>query len=491
MKNIVIAEFKHETNRFCPIPANETAYRNRNLIFGEEIFSYFKGVKNEIGGFLDVFRDREGFQLIPAIAGNAMPSGPVTMDMFYMARDKILEAIRSVDHVDGVLLSLHGAMVLEEFEDGEGLLLETVRNEVGPDVPIIVSLDLHVNMTKRMQKNGTAFFVYDYYPHTDMYDTGVAAAEAMYATLSGKVKPVMRWYKMPFLQPCLPTADPVIKKYVDMAQEMRQRPGVLRVNICSGFFQADIEEMGVAVIAVTDDDAQLAQDLADELGKAIWADRANLRRRLYTADEAIDEVLASAEGEGPFVLADVADNPGAGGSADTPHLLRRLIERDVQNVAYAIICDPEAVIAAEKAGVGNMVTVSLGGKTRPDICGEPVVVEAYVKSISDGVYVNRDTMCQGLVNRLYKTAVLRIGGVEVIVSSNRVQPWDLEVYRSQGIMPQDKKVLVTKSTAHFRASFGTVAYKILDVEAPGLAPQDPKSLAYQHCPRPMYPLDEM
>ncbi|MBQ1931415.1 MAG: MlrC C-terminal domain-containing protein [Lachnospiraceae bacterium] len=118
-------------------------------------------------------------------------------------------------------------------------------------------------------------------------------------------------------------------------------------------------------------------------------------------------------------------------------------------------------------------------------------IQTYVKSISDGVYVNRDTMCQGLVNRLYKTAVLRVGGIEVIVASNRVQPWDLEVYRSQGIMPQDKKVLVTKSTAHFRASFGTVAYKILDVEAPGLAPQDPKSLAYQHCPRPIYPLDEI
>lgn len=489
MKNVVIAEFKHETNCFCPIPADEKAYRSRNYLFGDEILSWCDGVKNEIGGFRDIFRDKEGFRLIPAIAANAMPGGRVTRDIYETATRAILSTIRSTGRVDGVLLALHGAMVPEGGEDGEGPLLEAIRAEVGPEVPIIASLDLHANITELMQKNADAFFGYDYFPHTDMYETGVAAAQAMYDTLCGRIRPVMRFCKLPYLFPLIPTADPAMKEIMALEMEQRSRDKVLRVNLCHGFFHADIHELGAAVFAVTDGDAELAQSLADELGELVWNSRRALRRRLYTADEAIDRVLEAEEG--PIVLADVADNPGAGGSCDTTHLLRRMLERGVRNAAIAVICDAETVQAAEKAGVGSTLRVALGGKTCPELCGEPIVADAYVKSISDGIYVNRDAMCRGVVNHLKKTAVLVIDGIEVIVVSNRVQPWDLEVFRSQGIMPQDKRVLVAKSTAHFRASYGTVAREILDVEAPALAPQDPRSLPYQHCRRPIYPLDDM
>jgi len=369
--------------------------------------------------------------------------------------------------------------------------MEAVRKEVGPDVPVIVSLDLHANVTGRMQKNGDAFFAYDYYPHTDLYETGVAAAQAMYDTLEGKVEPVLRWRKLDLIQPYLPTSMSVMKKFVDMAQEMRRRPGVLRVNICSGFFHADIEEQGVAIVATTDGDAELAQSLADELGDAMWADRNILRREFYTADQAIDEVLATEDVDGPIVLADVADNPGAGGSCDSTHLLRRLIERKVPNVAVAMICDPQAVQEAEKAGVGNTVTLDLGGKVCPEICGEPIHMTAYVKSISDGRYYNRDAMGQGALNTMFKTAVLVVDGIEIIVSSHRPQPYDLEVFRSQGIMPQDKKVLVVKSTIHYRASYGKIAHKMLDVETSALAAQSPRSVPLKHCRRPIYPLDDL
>ncbi len=489
MKNIVIAEFKHETNSFSPHPTDVEAYKSRNCLFGEEIRGYFKGVRNEIGGFFDVFADKEGYRLIPAAALNAMPAGPVTMEVYNMVKDAILKAIREVDHLDGVLLSLHGAMVLEEFDDGEGLLLEAIRKEVGPQIPIIVSLDLHVNMTARMQANADAFFVFDYYPHKDMYETGVAAAQCMYDTLEGKYNPVMRWHKLPMILPYMPTELDAMKKFVDMEHEWETREGVLSINICHGFFSADLVEHGVAVIAVTDNDAGLAQQLADDLAEQIWDARKELVRDFYTIDQAIDEIESSEEG--PFVLADVADNPGAGGPADSTHILRRLIERDVQNVAFALMTDPQAVEAAEAAGVGNMVTVKLGGKTCPEICGQPLEITAYVKSITDGVYKNRDEMSQGLTIRLGKTAVLVVGGIEIIVTSVRSQPWDLEVYRSQGIMPQDKKVLVVKSTLHYRNSYQKVAYKLIDVEVPGLAPQSPNMLTYKNCRRPIYPLDEM
>ena len=161
MKNIVIEEFKLETNRFTPGLTDEQAYRNRNLVFGEEMFSFFKGVKNETGAFLDVFSDKTDCRLIPSIGANAMPGPVASADMFRLSQRTILETIRKTDVVDGVLLSLHGAMVTEEFDDGEGVLLESIRAEVGPDVPIIATLDLHANVTQLMIDNAECHPAYD------------------------------------------------------------------------------------------------------------------------------------------------------------------------------------------------------------------------------------------------------------------------------------------------------------------------------------------
>ena len=487
MKNIVIAGFKHETNSFSPKPADEKAYREREYLFGDELFTHFRGVKNELGGFLDVLLEKEDIRLIPAMSFNAMPSGPVTADVYRTAERTLLDTIRAAEHVDGVLLSLHGAMITELSDDGEGMLLEAVRNLVGPDVPVIASLDFHVNMTAKMQKNADALFVYDYYPHIDMYETGVEAAETMYGAVTGRIRPVMRWQKLPLIMPAVPTHIEAVRKYVDMEHSYEEREGVLGVNLCEGFFQSDQFEKGAAVIAVTDGDAELAQSIVDSMAEQIWADREKLTWDFYTIDQAIDEALAS-DGR-PFVFADVCDNPGAGGSCDTTHILRRLLERGVEDAAVAIMVQPDAVEAAERAGVGNSVTVRLGGNSCIDKNGEALTLTGYVKSLSDGYFRNRDEMSKGLLTRLGKTAVIVVKGIEIIVTSIRTQPFDLEVFRSQGIMPQDRKILVTKSTAHYRNSYAKVAFRMLDVETAGLAPQRISDLQYQNCRRPIYPLD--
>lgn len=493
MKNIVIAEFKHETNQFNPNPTDKAAYNRRNRFFGEEILERFKGVKNEIGAFLDTFRNLPEFRLIPTVAFNATPAGPVTMDVYEEVESGILGAIRKTvqagEKVDGVLLSLHGAMVLEADEDGEGRLLKAVRAEVGPEVPIVVSLDLHCNMTKKMAENADAFFVFDYYPHIDMYETGLRAAACMRDCLLGKVRPVVSIRQLDMLLTGMPTSNEPMATFVARMHAMRNEPGILNVNICHGFFHADIHDMGVSVVVVADGDAALARDAANRLGDAIWDARRELRRRLYTIDEAIDRVLQS--DEQPIVIADVADNPGGGGTCDTTHILRRLLERKVQNVALAILFDPESAEVASRAGVGSTVSLRLGGKLDPETSGGPIECEAYVKALTDGKYRNRDAMSRGLLNPMGTTAVLVVDGIEIITTSNRLQPWDLEVFRSCGIMPQDKKVLVVKSAIHYKASYGTVAREMLDVEVPGLVPRSPEKLAYRYVRRPIYPLDEI
>lgn len=491
MKNIIIAEFLHETNCLSTKYADRAAFEKRLLLRGDAVVRHFQGTKSEIGGFLDVFADKEDCRLIPAIALNTSPSGPVTMDMFELGRDTILAKIRELDHVDGILLALHGAMVLTEFDDGEGALLEALRAEVGEALPIITTLDLHANITARMIQHATAFFVYDYNPHVDQYQTGLNAANCMYDTLSGKIKPTMCYRKLPLVLPLMPTGIPPMKRFVDMEHELEERPGVISVNICHGFYASDLVEHGVAVIAVTDNNAAYAQELADTLGEAIWDDRRSMVRTFYSIDDALDEAI-ELEGS-PIVFGDVADNPGAGSTSDGTHILRRMLERGIKNVAIATINDPEAVLLAEKAGIGNTVELDLGGKCYPEILGAPVHVQAYVRMLMDGQYVNRDEMLQGVRNRIGKVAVLTVNDIDVIVSSNLVQPWDAEVFRACGIMPQDKKILVTKSSLHYKNSFGKFAYKIFDVEVPGLAPQDPKAVVagYNRCPRPMYPLDDM
>ncbi len=490
MFRIAIAEFKHETNTFSDTPTNLDSFRKgRYYVEGAQIIPHFRNVKSETGGFLKVLSDRPDVELIPVVAASAMPSGPVTQDVFDLVRDKMVSALRAAGQVDGVLLCLHGAMVTEASEDGEGDFLEAIRAEVGKNVPIIATLDLHANITEKMGRYADVLINFDSYPHSDMYDRGLEAATIMLNTLQGKFKPVMYCARRPLILPSMPTAHPAMKPYVDMAHAYEEDPRVVTVSISHGFFCADIYEEGLTVVAVTDNDPALAQKIAEELAEAMWRDRANLKRKHYTAEEAIAKAVAAPEG--PVILADVTDNPGGGTPCDGTHLLRAMIAHNVQNAAVALIYDPESVEAAHKAGVGSTVHLRLGGKVRPEILGAPIECDAYVRLLMDGKYINKGPMGGGLRTDLHKSAVIVIGGIEVIIAANITQPYDTEIFRSHGIEPTDKKILVLKSTIHFRAHFEPLAKEILDVECPGLLPQNPKTLNYQKIRRPMYPLDEI
>lgn len=489
MFNIVIAGLKHETNAFSNQLADLEFFKSREYLVGDEIIPFYTDTGTDFGGMLKVLDGREDVNLLPVVSADAMPSGPVTDEMAENVANMVVDAIRSAPKVDGVLLCLHGAMVTQSSEDGEGDFLEAVRGAVGKNVPIFAVLDLHSNVTDKMIEYADAIFHYHYYPHVDMYERGIEAAEAMLDTLCGQIRPTMAYSKKPLLLASITTEDPVMKSLVDMCREYENDPRVMSVSISHGFFWADIYELGAAVVAVTDKEPELAQAIADELADKVWDQRAALIRTLFTADEAIDKAMAAKHG--PVVLSDGADNPGGGSSCDGTHLLRAMIERDVQNAALAMIYDPESVSMAEKAGVGNIVNLRLGGKIRPDILGEPIEGPAYVKSLSDGKYVNKGPMGRGLPVDLKKSAVVVIGGIEVIVSSNVTQPYDAQIFRAHGIEPKDRKIIVVKSTVHFRAHFQPMATKVLDVDCPGLLPQDPASIEYKNCRRPIYPLDDI
>ena len=476
MKRLLIAAFKHETDCFCPEPADMEAFKVRGFYLGEEMLKAYRGVKNEPGAFFDTFRGREDIEIIPVLSMNAMPSGPVTGEAYEFATSRILEAVRN-EKPDGVLLSLHGAMVADGHDDGEGDLLAMIREEIGPDIPLVVSLDLHANITSKMAANADALVPYEKYPHTDMYETGLAAAQIMDKMLRGE-RIEMGYHRVPYLNPMFPSDFPEIRQFHELCKSYEQKNGVISARLAHGFYPADIEEMGMAVVVICEKGCgEDAQKLADEAGNTIWERRGELKRHFPTLEEAFS--MIGENGEGPLVIADASDNPGGGGLCDTTHILRALLENGIEGAAFGKIHDPESVRKCEQAGVGAEVDLMLGGRSDPAVSGGPLAVKARVKHLTDGFYRNRDEMSQGVMNNLGHTAVIETGGNLVIVSTNRLQPYDAELFRHCGISPERQKVLIVKSAVHYRHSYGKFARKMVEVALPGYVPPVPDGLPFR------------
>ena len=473
---VLIARFKHETNTFSSLPTGREEFASTSLYTDEEIPPEFRDTNTDIGGFLRV-ADAEGWEVVPTVAANATPGGVVTDDAFSSYLDRILHGIDTHDP-DAILLGLHGAMVSERHRDGDGHILESVRAAAGDDVPVMATLDLHANVSDRMVEHADGLFGYDTYPHVDIGDTGETAARAMAATLDGSLEPTIVIERAPLLPPLPPlqtASEPMASLLATAADaESEQVPDV---SVLGGFAHADVPEAGFSVVGVVD------ESVASE------ADRRHEFDRTYTSvDDAVAEAAAW-DRDDPLLLADIADNPGGGSAQDGTVLLAALLEAGVEDAAVAAIYDPAAVVAdaAAEAGVGERVTVDLGGHTEAN--GDPITVEGDVRLLSDGTYRNQGPMSTGLEVSFGRTAVLAVDGIDVIVAAHRQQPYDPEAFRSHGITPERQRVLVLKSTVHYRAAFEPIAGGIREVSAPGLCSPDLSSFSYEHVRRPMYPLD--
>lgn len=483
---LLIAEFKHETNTFASKSTGRKEYEARYIKHADEIIPFFTGVKAEIGGFIDGAR-QTGVELVPVIAANAMPSGVVTRDMFNYVRDTIIEGIRTSGKIDGIALSLHGAMVVEDSFDGEGELLEAIRKEVGPGLPIMITLDFHANMTEKMVNNCSALFGYNTYPHIDTYERGLEAVLNLVKMVRGEIKPVMALKWLPMLIPSLETAVPPFSNVFDVLFEIEKDPRVINVSWFQGFPWTDIPYAGSAVVAVTDNDPSLAKKIAEDIAKQVWD-----MRELFTVDVMTPEAAiakATASEHKPFVLADISDNPGGGAPSDGTQIIKALLDAGAKDAAIAIIHDPEVVEQALKAGVRATIDIELGGKTEPaHLHGEPVKVKALVRTISDGRYINKGPMNTGFKADNGVTVVLDLGGVEVIVPERKMQPTDPEIFRRHGIEPLDKKMIILKSTLHYRAGFAPLAHEIIQLDVPGLMSPNFSTFRYKNLGVPRWPL---
>lgn len=483
---VMIGEFKHETNVFCSVPSTEADFRARSLKYGNDILTHFEGVRVELGGIIDGCRARD-MEMLPVVAANASPGGIVSQEFFDHVLEKFLSEIERVKDIDGIVLSLHGAMVTEKYQDGDGEFLKALREKVGPEVFIVTTLDLHANITPMMLEAADAFFPYNSYPHVDYYERGFEAVNCMADLLSGDLNPVMEVCWIPALVPALTTLLEPMSSINEKAFNWEGKESVVNVAAVHGFPWADTEYSTLSILAITNDDEDLAHAIVDDMEKTL---RTRMNEFISSSISVADAVQQAMDAEkGPVVLAEESDNPGGGAPCDGTFLLSELIGRKASDVAVALIVDPETVERAIDAGVGSTGLFSIGGKVEnPDINGEPLEVSATVRTISDGVYINKGPMAYGVVNDLGRTAVLEIEGIEVIVSEKRVQPWDPEIFRRHGIEPSEKKIIAVKSAGHYRAAFSEFASEMINVKTPGLLSSDFSSFNFKHISKDIFPL---
>jgi microcystin degradation protein MlrC len=488
---VLIAQFMHETNTFSKLPTTLEDYRKRWLIAGDAMVSRFAGTRNEVGGYIDAAK-KYGWEPVWGGAANATPSGTLTKETWEHIRDMIVGAAKKAGKLDAVCLSLHGAAVTATEDDAEGALLEALRGVVGPDIPVVATLDLHANATKKMAKHANALVSYRTYPHIDGYERAVQAAALAQEALEGRKKP-----RCLLVQPAMlegadhgrTTQPGLMRELLAQADKFEAEPGINVVSIQAGFTWSDIPYTGPSVAVSYEPAAEArAKAVAAAMLDEIWKRRDESSSDYRPISDAIAAARAGVGKNGPLVVADGTDNPGGGGYNDTTPVLQALLDAKVENVAFGTIFDPGTVQQAMKAGVGAEIDVVLGGHTDPSM-GGPVKAKATVKMLSDGTFKNDGPMNAGVETSMGPTAVLRIDGVDVVTISNRIQTIDLQVFLSQGIDPRAKSVVVVKSVQHFRAAYAPIAREIMLVDSGGICSPDISRLKFTKLRRPIWPLD--
>ncbi len=484
--NIAVGGFQHETNTFSPYYATFDSFIEPDgwpgMTQGDVLFSVMAGLNLPLTGFIDAARQK-GYQLYPMLWCAAGPSNCVTSDAFERIAEQFCQKLQSFDDLDGVYLDLHGAMVVENFEDGEGELLRRVRNITGPDMPVIISLDLHANITEAMVEHATAMTIFRTYPHIDMAQTGARAVAFMEAALTGN--PIfggMR--KIPFLFPLTSQCtdfEPCRSIYQAVSNAAGHEASLLNADFAAGFPPADIAECGAALVAYGNDQDIVNMTL-DNLFQQVMDEEPLFVNDLLTPDEAVLTAMENSTGK-PVVLADAQDNPGAGGTSDTTDLLLALIRNGAKGAVVAVLYDPEVANHAHEAGPGVQIEVDLGAKSGFESVF-PYRGRFEVEAFGNGVFKFTGDMFKGFQASLGSMALLRVldpgCDVRVIVGSVREQCLDLAIMRHLGIEPTAQSILVVKSSVHFRADFDPIAAQTLVVAAPGAHPCQLADLPYRN-----------
>lgn len=488
---VAIAGISHESNSFNPDKTRLSDFIKRERSSIPETLELWSRSNDTVSGFIEEGL-KQGLELYPALLASATPKGPVTDHAFVSLMEEMLQLLKRAPRLDGVYLSLHGAMVVESYPHGDAEIVRRVRELFGSDFPIVVTHDFHANVSAEIVEHATALITYKENPHLDTKERGKQAAEIMAAAVAGEVKPVMALVKPPMLYNILyqnTFAQPLAPIVAESRKLEQQNPKILGVSVSGGYQYADVPAMGPSVIVITDNDPELARREAQRLSDMLWATRDRLVLNLPDAAEAVR--LAMASDKSPVVLVDMGDNIGGGSAGDSTFLLEQLVRQKARGWVMSI-ADPEAVQVAARSGVGGDFDFETGGKT-DQFHGRPVRIRGRVKLLNDGKYFEPEVrhggeqyFDQGL------TAVIEVEGSTrdlpslLMLTSERQNPNSLHQLISNGIYPERQRILVVKAAIAYRAAYEPVAGRIIEVDTPGLTAVNPDRFTFKNIKRPMY-----
>jgi microcystin degradation protein MlrC len=489
MTRILIAGYQHETNTFAPSLADWAAFNTGEnfpaFVRGQAMVQQLTGLNLPVAGFIDV-ANREAWTLVPSAWAGATPSSYVTRDAFERISQAVLDDVRAAlaQGLDGVYLDLHGAAVAEHADDSEGELIARIRALVGPSVPIVASLDLHANVTQRMLQVADALVAYRTYPHIDMADTGARAAHLLRERLRSGQRHAQHARRLPFLIALNAQSTwmaPAQAIYEEL-QAIEASTGCV-LSFCMGFPASDFAECGPVVWG----HGGAAQAAVEQLYERV-SQPAQWQPAFLSAREAVEQAVAIAEEQSkPVVIADTQDNPGAGGDSNTTGMLHALLQQGVgrtwpHRVALGLLVDSEAARKAHEAGMGAVLELALG-RAVPTFTGElsdaPVQGRFTVKALGDDWCHIKGPMMTGMQVRIGPCACLEIDGILIAVASGKMQMLDRELFRVVGIHPEQMKLVVVKSSNHFRADFTPIASRVLVAKASGPMAADPGDLPWK------------
>ncbi len=484
MARIAIGGFQHETNTFAPSKADYPQFEAGGgwpgVQYGEPIFGALEGANIPAQGAVQALR-AAGHSLVGTAWAAASPSAHVTREAFERILGEMVSRLKALLPVDGVYLDLHGAMVSEDFEDGEGEILRRVREAIGARVPLAASLDLHGNVTRAMVAHADALVGYRTYPHVDMADAGARAARLLDTMLKTGTRPAKAYSTLDFLTG-LPSQCSFIEpcKGIYALLERLEHSSGARLSFMPGFPMADFDECGMTVFGYGADAAKVAAAVEQLRGAVADAEK-DFALELHTPDEAVQRARTRGEPGKPVVIADTQDNPGAGGNGDTTGMLAALVRQGATEATLGMLIDPESARRAHEAGQGATLAFALGGKSR--VVGDaPFAGEFTVERLGDGQFTCTGPMFKGFRMTLGNMALLRskaAPGVRVVLASRKCQAADKEMFRHLGVEPARERMLVLKSSVHVRADFEPIAREVLVAKSPGPALADPAEFPWK------------
>jgi microcystin degradation protein MlrC len=491
---VMIARMNHETNTFSPVPTPLEAFGNHGPTYDEAAYRDNKGMRTAMAAFIDL-AEAAGAEMVTPVSASANPSGPVAASAYDELCRRIVAAASGVD---AILLDLHGAMVAQNSDDGEGDLLERVR-AAAPDTPIAVALDLHANVTPKIVTNADIVVGFKTYPHVDMYETGEHAGRLLFEMLAGKRRPKVVWQQPPLMVHSLRSTSHggAMKRALDAARRAEAEEGIPAVSVFSGFSLADIPAPCISVVVTADDGeagVARAQAVADRIAAQAWDERDGFVYRSAPLAESIAKAKQLADGtDKPVLLLDHSDNCMSGGTCDTMDVLEAALAGGLTGIGVGPLCDPEAVATLIAAGEGAEVTLAVGNKralSQLGITKTPPVLTGIVRKISDGEYVVSGPTYTGQRCYMGRTVLFDIGAARIVVTERTHEPWDHGVFTCVGLDPRSERFLLLKSRMYCRPVFVPISAGLVECDSDGVTSSNYALFPFSRVKRPVYPLDQ-